>query len=307
MDDILYIIFTYTRQKALEVCLSSLFGKNDTRPSNVVIINDAGHQEIRDGLYSFCKENNFDYFCMNQNKGYGNCFNLAISLAELYNKKYVNFVESDYMFDAHGIDKIFDIFENNEYGQKAIAFSSMDNPDFYDKHKTQVTFPQILKDNFGDIKLNWDILWKPFRQETKYGPVYLEKISNSCGSMVFDWSKMMEIKSLFPKEYEFWKNITCDMQKPFSQRNLSDGCESLGAWWLWDLLAKYKGWDTNKYSGLLSIKGSPSTHLNGGQGRDASINGFLVAELNSFTHSPSYELTFDQVTKLLEDTDYYNR
>lgn len=300
--ELLYVIFTYTRPKVLKVCLDSLFGNNQLRPDKIVIINDCGTQEIRDSLYQFTKDNKIDYYCLNQNLGYGRIFEMGINIAETYEPKYCYFLESDYYFAPNGLDKVNDIFRNNEYGQNSLGWSGYDNPDFVLKNKVDTTFHEILIDNFGDDNLNWNILYKPFLQSTAFGDVYLEHCSNSCGDMYFNWQMMMEIKREFPVEYQLWKDRTCDKHK-VGARNLSDGAESSGAWWLWDKYAKKHCIDRDKYSALLNIKPSVANHLNSGAD---SINGRLISEeCKTFVGSPTIDKTVDEVGQWLKDVNYH--
>ena len=54
--NLLYIIYTHNRENILQQCISSLFEKNNLRPSRVLIIDDGSEKKIKNSLYNFCLE-----------------------------------------------------------------------------------------------------------------------------------------------------------------------------------------------------------------------------------------------------------
>lgn len=282
--NLLYIIYTHNRGAILSECLNSLFSKNETKPDRVIIIDDASTEILKQNLFTFSLQNKtipIDFISINKNIGYGMSAEIGIKLAEIYNYKYAFFIESDYIFNKNSIDIVLDIFENTEYGKNAVGFSGYDNPDFYKSNQTDKTFKEIIINDCGEDNLNRDIMYKPFDIETKYGKKQLELVSNSCGTMYFNWHKINAIKQEFPSEYAIWVDKTTDKHK--SKRNLNDGMMSHGISWLWTKWAKKNGIDTNKFTGLLNIKPSIANHINGG-----GINGYIVPEGQSFVGSPTY-------------------
>lgn len=285
MKKILYIIFTHNRGGILNQCIDSLFTNNDLKPDRVLIIDDGSEQLLKDNIFKFSIKNSnkfpIDFYSINKNIGYGNAGEFAIRLAIGYDYEYVFFIESDYVFGKNGLDVVMDVFENNEYGKNAVGFSGYDNPDFYKPSQTDKIFKEIIVNDCGEDNLNRDILYKPFEINTKYGKRQLELVSNSCGTMYFNWGKMQKIREQFPIEFEKWINITTDKYK--EKRLLNDGMMSHGSSWLWTKWANLNNIDTKKYAALLNIKPSVANHINGG-----GINGYIVNEGQTFVGSPSW-------------------
>jgi hypothetical protein len=289
MINSLYIIYTHNRPNILKQCLDTLFNNNDIKPDRVLIIDDGSQPQLKEDLFQFSltnsinsKDTAIDFLSLNKNLGYGNTAELGIRMAIAYDPKYVFFIESDYIFGKNGLDLIFDIFENNEYGQNCLAFSGYDNPDYYVEEKREKMFREIIVNDCGEDNLNRNIMFKPFDIETKFGKKQLELVSNSCGTMYFNWSKMKQIKEQMPIEFEHWINRTTDKHK--QKRYLNDGMMSHGVSWLWTKWAQKNNIDTNKYAALLNVKPSVSNHVNG-----AGINGYIVGEGQSFVSSPSWK------------------
>jgi len=284
--NILYIIFTHNRPFVLKQCLISLFGKNKVKPDRILVIDDGSDVELKNSIFHFALDNTpkipVDFFSIGKNIGYGSAAEIAIRSAIAYDPKYLYLIESDYIFSENGLDTVYDIFENNEYGHNAVGFSGYDNPDFYKSSHVDKIFKEIIVNDCGEDNLNRSIMYKPFDIETKYGKKQLEIVSNSCGTMYFNWSKMKKIKEELPIEFEKWINVTTDKHK--AKRNLNDGMMSHGASWLWTKWAQKNNIDTNKYGALLNIKPSVANHINGG-----GINGYIVQEGQTFTSSPSFK------------------
>jgi len=218
---------------------------------------------------------------LGKNIGYGRCAQFAFNMVETYNPEYVYFIESDYIFTQNGLDIVSELFDNNEFAKEAVGFSGYDNPDFYDKQKTDITFPQIIVNDCGEDNLNRNILFKPFEQETSFGKVQLEFVSNSCGTMYFNWKKIQTLKTYYPDLYKKWVSVVTEAHK--ERGLLNDGMMSHGISWIWNKFAISQGIDRNKYAALLNIKPSVANHING-----AGINGSIVPEGKTFVGSPSF-------------------
>jgi hypothetical protein len=289
MINSLYIIYTHNRPNILKLCLETLLTNNETNPDRILIIDDGSQPSLKQDLFQFSLNNTanlktkttIDFLSLNKNLGYGNTAELGMRMAIAYDPKYVFFIESDYIFSKNGLDIIFDIFENNEYGQNCLGFSGYDNPDYYVEEKREKMFREVIVNDCGEDNLNRDIMFKPFDIETKFGKKQLELVSNSCGTMYFNWSKMKQIREQMPVEFEHWINHTTDKHK--EKRCLNDGMMSHGISWLWTKWAQKNNVDTNKYAALLNVKPSVSNHING-----AGINGYIVGEGQSFVGSPSW-------------------
>ena len=284
--NLLYIIYTHNRENILQQCISSLFEKNNLRPSRVLIIDDGSEKKIKNSLYNFCLEHStkipFDFLSFSPNIGYGTASEFGLRIADIYNPDYVFFIESDYIFRQNGLDDVMEVFENTEYGKNAVGFSGYDNPDFYSLDKTENIFPRITIEDCGEDNLNRSIMYKPFEVNLSNNQkINLEFVTNSCGTMYFNWKIWKKIKEQFPKEIEWWIQHTTDRHK--QKRNLNDGCMSHGISWLWTKWAKENGVDINKYAALLNIKPSVANHING-----AGINGYIVGEGQSFVGSPTF-------------------
>ena len=128
MINSLYIIYTHNRQNILKECLETLFKNNETKPDRVLVIDDGSQPQLKENLFHIALNNSInskattiDFLSLNKNLEYGNTAELGIRMAIAYDPKYVFFIESDYVFGKNGLDLVFDIFENNEYGQNCLA------------------------------------------------------------------------------------------------------------------------------------------------------------------------------------------
>lgn len=280
---LLYLLFTHNRKTVLNECWHSLFAKNKLRPDRLVVIDDASTQDVKAGLFNsqFNGQVPIDFFSIGKNIGYGKAAELGLKIAEAYNPEYLYFLESDYVFAENGLDIVDDLFQNNEFAKESVGFSGYDNPDFYDKSKTEEMFPRIIKEDCGEDNLNRGILFKPFEQDTTFGKVKLEFVSNSCGTMYLNWKKIQQFKAEFPILYQIWLDKVTDKGK--EKRLLNDGMMSHGISWIWQKYAQKHGIDRNKYAALLNIKPSVANHINGG-----GINGYIVPEGATFVSSPSF-------------------
>lgn len=281
----LYLLFTYNRPTILAECWRSLFEKNKFRPDRIIIVDDGSHQSVKHGLFNAQIGTNdvpIDLLSLGKNVGYGTAAEIGFKLVEGYNPKYLFFLEADYIFGTSGIDRVMDVFKNNEFGQQAAGFSGYDNPDFYVKEKTDQTFPRIIVEDCGEDNLNRSIMYKPFKQTTAFGEIDLEFVSNSCGTMYLNWEMIQKIRKDFPEDYQFWLDKITDKHK--EKRLLNDGMMSHGLSWLWNKYALKHGIDRNKYAALLNIKPSVSNHINGG-----GINGHIVGECTTFVGSPTWK------------------
>jgi hypothetical protein len=282
----LYIIYTHNREQILQKCFKTLFDNNKTIPDRTIIIDDASKIELKAKLFNFGAQYNHlsvDLIFLNKNVGYGKAAEIGFALAEIHNPDTVSFIESDYIFSKNGIDTVFDIFENNEYGQVAAGFSGYDNPDFYKPEKINIDFKNIMISDYGYDNLNRKILYKPFQVQTLYGEKTLELVSNSCGTMYLNWKIVNKIKQTFPNDYIDWVNRVTSRDSNI--KNLYDGIMSHGLSRLWMEWAEFEGIDTNKYAALLNLKPSVADHINGG-----GINSSNVQEGDTVAHSPTFQI-----------------
>ena len=280
-----YVIYTHNRPEILNECLNTLINDSENKPDRILIIDDSSKQNMKNSLYKMScevKSLDIDFLSINKNLGYGKAAEIGIRMALAYDPEYLFFIESDYIYAKNAVDVVMDIFENNEYGQNCVGFSGYDNPDFYKSSHTDKIYKDVIMYDCGEDNLNRDIMYKPFDIETKYGKKKLEFVSNSCGTMYFNWSKMKKIREEFPAEFEKWIHFTTERYKK-EKRNLNDGMMSHGSAWMWTKWAQKNNIDTNKYSALLNIKPSVSNHINGG-----GINGHIVSEGSTFVGSPSW-------------------
>lgn len=283
----LLILFVYNREKILKKCLESLFNNTEHRFSEVLFVNDGSSPQLTNNLNAFVLQNyenpetRFSQITFTKNNGYGTVAEFALNFAIIRDPEFLFFVESDYLFAKNGLDKVIDIFENTEFGKNCFGFSGYDNPDFYKDEKVNGDFLKIIYQDCGEDNLNRSIMYKPFLLKTKYGQIDLEFVSNSCGTMYFNWALVSKIREQFPSEFQFWIDKITDKGK--SRRLLNDGMMSHGGSWLWNKYAIKNGINRNKFCALLNIKPSIANHVNGG-----GINGHIVAEGAGFVDSPTW-------------------
>lgn len=282
---LLYILYTYNRPKVLNKCWETLFDNNVLRPDKVIVLDDGSDLRIKQSLLESQNKNGFafDFYSAFPNMGYGKIAERGIKLAEIENPDYVFFIETDYIFSKNGLDKVMDVFENNEFGKEAIWIQGYDHPDNISEEKTDSIFPRIIVEDCSEDNINRNILYKPFKQNTTFGEVEMEFVSNSCGTIYFNWKKFREISKEFPDEYNLWLNKTIDKDK--NQRCLNDGALSHLSSWIWNKWAIKHGINRNKFAAALNIKPSVANHICGG--RD-SINGKIMEEGQTFVGSPTW-------------------
>lgn len=285
MINLLYIIYTHNRQKILNESLTTLFKNNTIKPNRVLIIDDGSEIQLKNRIFNFALNYSIntpmDFFSINKNVYYGHAAEFGFRMIDVYDPKYVFFIESDYIFAKNGLDTVIDIFENNEYGKNCIGFAGYDHPDFYNKYCTDKLYIDLIKNDYGSDNLNRNIMYKPFEIKTKYGLKNLELVSNSCGTMYLNNDKLKLIKKQFPIEYEDW--ILKSTQKYRNLRQLNDGAMSHGISRLWTKWATLNNIDINKYSALLNIKPSVANHICGG-----GINASELEEGKTSFSSPSW-------------------
>ncbi len=278
---LLYIIFTHNRPAALNVCINSLFNKQDTKPDRVIIIDDSSESELKDGLFKYSLRIKADFYS-HFSHSYGASFEKALKLCEEINPKFVAFVESDYEFSENGIDKVMELMES-DIGNKSLLCSLTDHPDYFSQDKIKNIFPTLAAENGLIETRNFDLMYKPRKFNNSF---YYEYVSNTCGCVMFNWGKMMELKGLFPDEYLYWFNKSVDKHK--SVRYLNDGNLSVGASLMWD---KAYPELKNKYGAIVNLKPSVGNHWASG-GINGKLPGF--EELTTFVGSPTFGLTLEE-------------
>lgn len=286
--NLLYVIYTYNRPNILQACLESLFNQNSLRPDKILFLDDGSNRQLKLALINQQSSAPLpiDVFSVYPNIGYGAIAEFAFRLVEVYDPKYVFFIESDYVFAQHGLDVVMDIFEKNPFGQHAVGFSGYDNPDFHtDKPHTE--FPALMIKDCGEDNLNRSIMYKTFIIETAFGPKTLEFVSNSCGTMYLRWDMISQYKREFPIEYEQWIQGSV-LKKEACRKPLNDGMMSHGVSWLWNKWALKHNIDRNTYAALLNVRPSIANHINGG-----GINGNIIPEGQTFVSSPTWKSKYE--------------
>lgn len=282
---ILYILYTYNRPNILKKCFETLFRANNTVfPSEVLIIDDGSNLELKDQLYSFCRENSkfipFHFFSYAKNQGLGYNWELAWNWVRMHNFDYVAQIEQDYIFREDAIGEAIEVLEQKPL---SLALSLMSNPDYWNG-KQNTLFPEVMIQDFGFDPAKREYLHKPFYIDTSYGKIQIQTTTNSCGTFLCNWKRTKRLLDKYP---EMWSHtFERSFNKPFPERRryASDGAitSGLSFYWYKDVEDRIKEGENIDYS----IEGpwldvsdmSLSSHVNGGD----SLNGYIVPELSSF-------------------------
>ena len=289
----LLVLFVYNRDKILKKCIETLFNNTSYKFDEILLINDGSTPEVTKNLMQFCLQNHnveqpqFTLLNFGKNQGYGYTAEIAFNYMRWRNPKYVFFIEQDYIFRADWAKEATDVLKARS---KTIAISGYCNPDFFNKEKTDVIFPQIIKDDFGSDPCKREFMYKPFDLETESGLIEVQGSSNSCGMSILNWQWIKFFSEKFP---DFWKKVierSCNKQPGGNRRYFGDGPFSHGLSWYW-----YQYYNENKdevdfskdFPWLDICDFSISSHKNG-----MGLNGMIAPEGQTFVESPRWREEF---------------
>jgi glycosyltransferase involved in cell wall biosynthesis len=287
----LLVLFTYNRPQILKACIETCFGNTKYEFDEVLIINDGSRPETSGPVAQFVLANQphpktkFSLMHFGKNQGYSYAAEFAFNYAKWRNPKYFFFVEQDYVFRKGWAEDALAVLEA---APNTLALSGYSNPDFFDKSKTEVMFPQIIKEDFGEDICAREFMHNPFVLNTKRGDILVQGTSNSCGTAVVNWDEFMSFLHAYPEIWEKVIERACNMQAGGNRQNYGDGPFSHGLshyFYKWHREMKAPEWFEKNFPWLDICDFSISNHINGGA---ESINGKIVPEGSTFVSSPRW-------------------
>jgi hypothetical protein len=288
--ELLYVIYTYNRPRVLQECIRSLFTNNDLKPDRVVFIDDGSHKTLKTSLFQQVMSTDalLDMISFKQNIGYGRAAEIGFAVADMFAPRYCFFIESDYIFRKHGLDEVYDVLQS-DIGRNLAGVAGYSHPDFFNADCIGTRYPQEMAALYGRDTLNRQLLFKPSPFQSRFGPIQLQYVSNSCGTMYLNWRLISQMRATFyPRMETDWIQRTCN--KGASAPLLHDGIMSCGLSHFWMEYAKMQGWDTTKEAALIDIIPSVANHLCAGgiNAADAALQ-----EGQTFVGSPSFPKNYN--------------
>lgn len=290
--DLLYIILAYERPQILNQCINTLFTFSNPKPDEVWILDDGSSPNIRKALLDLQvrsgNEIPINLVLNSKNYGIGWAFETAYNILKMKNPKVAGFIESDYIWRNEFLKDINSVFQA---APNTLAIPGVDHPDMYDEEKKNITFPDLMKEQFGVDVSARDFFYKPFKLDTDRGEIEVQGVSNTCGCHFLHWERTQ--KFLFDElgaEKEFWHWMDRAFHKwgNTDRSRASDGHISGTLTYLWEQWAKKKGLDLSKEFCFLDIcDASISQHICGG-----GVNGQIVPEGQTFVVSPHWPENF---------------
>lgn len=269
MINLLYIIPTYNRPRALTHCIETLFSYSSPLPDETWFLDDGSDIELREGLLKMQITSRYEFpvnlILCNKNYGIGWNFELIYNIIRWKNPKIVAIIESDYIWRREFLADVLAVFEASPY---TLGIPGLDHQDFHSPEKIFSSYPSLMLDFFGsDVKAR-PYLFKEFDLETTRGKIKVCGSSNSCGCSFLHWERINQFlfKQLGASE-EYWKIMDRAFNKgPGLERNhASDGHMSQVITFLWDRWAERYGIDiTQNFAWLNICDFSLSQHLSGG-------------------------------------------
>jgi glycosyltransferase involved in cell wall biosynthesis len=292
------ILFTYNRPKVLQTCLHTLVNNTKVIPSSIFILDDGSEINLQKALLDLSYDLSQRYtpthlFLAGMNRGIGFAFEEAYSIMRQSESDGVFFFcESDYWFRKSYLEDCLAVFEASPY---TIGVAGTNHEDFYKSEKTDVVFPQIMKDIFGEDLMGRKYLFKDFILETNRGSVQVRGSSNSCGCMLVHWGRLKKLFKKYPNfagvgfESLYWKTLDRAFHKNGTgdRKLASDGHMSSLISYFGDKWITWEGLDLTKNFGMLSISDfSISSHRAFG-----GVNGMVpgLQEGDTFVHSIGWD------------------
>lgn len=283
---IAFYILTYNRPAILNKSLQTLFGNAGHNPDEAWIIDDGSSPEMKRGLTSLGIEKNINLLLHGRNYGIGYAFERVYNLMRQDDDLDIGcIIESDYIWRKHWLMDCIDVFNASPH---TLAIAGTDHPDMYDRFKTHTTFPEIMKECFGEDLKSREHLYKPFDLTIPNGKIQLQGVSNSCGCTIINWKRLRALMNDMDLNADFWKRMDRAFNKGVThdtRKNASDGHMSSTLSMYGERHLLKQGVDITKNFPFVSICDfSISEHVCGG-----GVNGLIAPEGSTFVHSPKWE------------------
>lgn len=287
------ILFTYNRPKVLQTCIYTLINNTNIIPSSIFILDDGSEFILQKALLDLSHDLSERYtpthlFLAGRNRGIGFAFEEAYSIMRKSESDDIFFFcESDYWFRKGYLEDCLAVFEASPY---TIGIAGTNHEDFYKLEKTDVVFPQIMTDIFGEDLKGREHLFKDFILNTSRGSIQVRGSSNSCGCMLVHWGRLKQVFREFEDlETFYWKTLDRAFHKngTGNRKLASDGHMSSLISYYGDKWINKHGLDLSKNFGMLSISDfSISSHRAFG-----GVNGMVpgLQEGDTFVHSIGWD------------------
>jgi len=296
--NIAFYILTYNRPNILKVCLETLFTNTNIKYNEAWLIDDGSQPDLKHGLLDFSIANStaFPINTLIHGRNYG----IGFGFERIYNLMRQNddldigcIIESDYVWRKNWLEDVVAVFEASPL---TVAIAGVSHPDMVDKNKTHGTFPEIMKECFGEDLTAREHLYKPFDLNTSVGSVKVQGVSNSCGCLMINWKRFKEVITTVDYHYKFnyWKRMDRAFNKGIAhdtRANASDGHMSSNITYYGEKYILMQGEDISKHFPMLDICDySISQHICGG-----GVNSGRMSEGNTFILSPNWKDEYIQV------------
>ena len=261
--DLMFIIFTFNRPKALAECLRTVISNTSIRPDSMFILDDGSDVTLQTNLANFCLENknqksNLSVYLNGYNRGVGHQFQLAYSLIKQYSPKIVFLVEGDYYFRKSYIEDCLALFESMP---TCIAIPAMDHSDMRKPEKYNGIFVDLMKEQFGEDIEGRQYMYRNFEVDTTEGKMEVFGCSNSCGAQILHWERINKfIFDDLGAEQEYWKHMDRGFHVGRDRNRASDAHMSCTHSYLWEKWAIKNNVDLTKNFGYINILPSLSFH-----------------------------------------------
>ncbi len=263
-------------------------------------MDDGSDVNMRQSLFNFSIENShhtpINFYSNGRNKGVGYQFETAYKIADsLENIDLVCFIEADYIWRKGWLEDIIAVFEASQH---TVAISGVDHPDHHEEENIKEKLPTYMIAQFGHDLEQRDSLYKPFYLKTSRGDIQVQGVSNSCGCLIINWSRLKKILNSGDRDYglsrystkKYWDWMEKSFHKNgYGNRKLASDAYMSGTL---SMFAEYymidNSIDLSKNFGFLSISDhSISQHVCG-----MGINGSICKEGETFVSSPSWNNEF---------------
>jgi len=273
----LAFLFTYNRADVLRESIASIFEQSDFIPERLVCIDDGSRdptvlqvlQENRD-MYGHRSE--IEIITKAKNAGFGDSAVRALAYARRENPEYLLFLESDYIFQKHGLDVVMDCFENTTEGQLALGVVGYDHPQFYYPQIRDTVFPRGMLLQMGEDNVNRGALHRPVVKSGKRFRFGLELVSNTCWTSYLNWHRIREVAREQPEIDDLLDQACAPREHPNypesgkykNERSVDDGMLSHAINLTWNRWAIRHRVDRSSFAAWLNIKPSVAEHRHWG-------------------------------------------
>lgn len=272
----LAIVFCYRRPTILGECLRTLVENTTELPDEILLIDDGSEPPMPETIRALVEQYRgravISYLIKGRNRGFSDSAVMALDYAKRVNPKYLFFIESDHIFRKHGLDTVVSVLDNTEHGQTCLGIAGYDHPYSYHGGVQANIFPQFMVMQMGADNCNRPALFKAFDATTKFGPIQLKLVSNTCFQSYLHWANIQKLNGEFPELMGYLERACKPVpvasyppSETYARTGVvDDGMLSHGISFVWNKWALAHGIDRDKFGAWLNIMPSVAQNVNGG-------------------------------------------